>query len=167
MGISHNQTLRAVLASVGSLAWNAAAQVQGLVPGNDARIAWMGRTHQEGGLVLSGYPGVTLRVRFEGSGLRLLSACDSPDVRVAVRVDGGLPRTLRLPQGDSDSVLAEGLGVKVGRTIRVEEAGAGQPRPQMAMFAEQARASTPIEPGDVFFDASVSLWVELVEQAGQ
>lgn len=65
------------------------------------------------------------------------------------------------------AVLAEGLGLKVGRTIRVEETGSGHPRPQMAMFAEHAKASTPMEPGDVFFDASVSLWVELVGQAGQ
>jgi uncharacterized protein YggE len=65
------------------------------------------------------------------------------------------------------AVLAEGLGVKVGSTIRVEEVGSGHPRPQVAMYAEQAKASTSIEPGDVFFDASVSLWVELVEQAGR
>ena len=61
-------------------------------------------------------------------------------------------------------VLAESMGAKVGKTLRVEESGAGHPRPQMAFMAQEARSRTPIEPGDVFFEVSVSLWVELVQK---
>lgn len=62
------------------------------------------------------------------------------------------------------AALAEGMGVKVGKMLRVEESGGGHPRPQMAFMAAKADSSTPIEPGDVFFETSVVLWVELIEK---
>lgn len=61
-------------------------------------------------------------------------------------------------------VLAESMGGKLGKPIRVEESGAGHPRPQMALMAREASRATPIEPGDVFVEASVSLWMELKEK---
>jgi uncharacterized protein YggE len=56
------------------------------------------------------------------------------------------------------------MGMKLGRTLRVEEQGAGPaPRPHALMARAQAE-STPIEPSDVYVEASVALWVELVEK---
>ncbi len=60
--------------------------------------------------------------------------------------------------------LAASVGVKVGRILRVEERGAGPVEPRLAVRAMAEADTTPIEPGDVFFEASVTLWVELVEK---
>jgi len=60
--------------------------------------------------------------------------------------------------------LAASMDAKVGRTIRVEE-GAASHAPSPRLYMARAEAdSTPIEPSDVFFEARVSLWVELVDK---
>lgn len=63
------------------------------------------------------------------------------------------------------AALAASMEVGLGRTLRIEEHDTGSaPRPQ-AMMAMRAEAdSTPIEPGDVYVEASVSLWVEIVDR---
>ena len=57
-----------------------------------------------------GYPGVTLRVRFEGPSLGARFSCTTGASRLAVLVDGAPPRVVRLASGDSELLLADGLG---------------------------------------------------------
>jgi hypothetical protein len=81
-----------------------------LVAPSDPHVAVMGRVDRpDRGTIRVGYPGVTLRLRFVGPSLGVRLSCDTPNSYVAVIVDGGEPRVLRLPRGDSDTVLADGL----------------------------------------------------------
>ncbi len=82
-----------------------------LVPVSDPQVAVMGRVERpEAGRLRFGYPGVTLRVRFEGESLGLRALAETPNTHLDVIVDGGPPRVVHLPRGESDTVLAEGLG---------------------------------------------------------
>jgi lysophospholipase L1-like esterase len=65
---------------------------------------------RDGRRIRIGYPGVTLRLRFEGPSLALRVAGDTGNSRLAVMIDGGEPRVLRVPAGESDITVAEGLG---------------------------------------------------------
>ena len=81
------------------------------VPASDPHVAVMGRVERTPpGQVRFGYPGVTLRLRFEGPSLGLRVGALTPNSHLAVFVDGGPPRVVRLRKGDSEFVLAEGLG---------------------------------------------------------
>ncbi len=60
--------------------------------------------------------------------------------------------------------LAGSMGAKLGRTVRVEERGAGPSPMPNAFMARAASESTPVEPADVYVEASVVLWVELTGQ---
>jgi lysophospholipase L1-like esterase len=65
-------------------------------PATDARVVRMGRTAGEPeGLLRFGYPGVTLRVAFDGTRLAM-DAAGGDKTLVDVSVDGGLPSTVRL-----------------------------------------------------------------------
>lgn len=82
-----------------------------LVPASDPRIGWMGRVDTtDPARPRFGYPGVTLRVAFEGGSVGLRVAAATPNVHVLVRVDGADSRVVRLPEGESDLGLAGGLG---------------------------------------------------------
>ena len=83
----------------------------GMVPASDARVAIMGRVARadRGGGVRIGYPGVTLRVRFEAPSLAMRVAATTGVSRFAVAVDGDAPRVVRLAKGESEVVLADGL----------------------------------------------------------
>jgi hypothetical protein len=65
---------------------------------------------------------------------------------------------------DKARVLAESMGARLGRTLRVEEQGAGPVPAQHGLRALAEADTTPIEPGDVYFEAHVSLWLELVDR---
>jgi Carbohydrate esterase 2 N-terminal/GDSL-like Lipase/Acylhydrolase family len=81
-----------------------------LVAASDPSVVIVGRfARADAGAVRLGYPGVTLRVDFEGTWLSMRAISSTPDNRVAVLVDGGEPRVVRLPQGESTTLLAEGL----------------------------------------------------------
>lgn len=81
-----------------------------LIPPSDARVAVMGRVDRAApDRMRIGYPGVALRLRFEGSSLAMRVACDTPLSAVGVRVDGGEPRALALQAGEHDVTLAEAL----------------------------------------------------------
>jgi lysophospholipase L1-like esterase len=81
------------------------------VPASDPRVAVMGRVcRPEPDRIRFGYPGVTLRVRFEGPSLAMRVSAETPNGHLAVLVDGGPPRVVRLRQGDSEVELADGLG---------------------------------------------------------
>jgi quercetin dioxygenase-like cupin family protein/lysophospholipase L1-like esterase len=81
-----------------------------LVPANDPRVAVMGRVdRREPGRVRFGYPGVTLRVRFEGASLAMRASAETPNSYLNVSVDGGPPRVVHLGKGDSEVALAENL----------------------------------------------------------
>jgi lysophospholipase L1-like esterase len=105
--ITANFVLSAVLAGsapVGS------PMESSFVPPSDPRVAVMGRVDRgDPERVRMGYPGVTWRLRFEGSALAMRVSCDTPTSHVAVIVDGGEPRVVRLQKGDSEVMLAEGL----------------------------------------------------------
>ncbi len=88
-----------------------AAALAGFVPASDPHVAVMGRVERlEPGRLRFGYPGVTLRLAFEGPSLGLRVSAATPNGHLAVFVDGGPARVVRLPRGESDVVLAEGLG---------------------------------------------------------
>lgn len=88
-----------------------AAPVPPLVPADDRRVAITGRADRSSpGRVRIGYPGVALRLRFEGASLAMRADATTADVYFDVSVDGGAPRVLRLPAGPADTVLARGLG---------------------------------------------------------
>ena len=81
-----------------------------LVRPSDARIAVMGRVDRgDDSHWRVGYPGVTFRVLFQGSTLRLRAGCTTAACRLDVSVDGVEPRVVRLSKGDSELALAEGL----------------------------------------------------------
>ena len=81
-----------------------------LISPSDPRIGVMGRVDRSSGDTLRfGYPGVTLRVRFQGPSLSLRLSCSTSNSHLAVRVDNREPRVLRLRNGESEVTLAEGL----------------------------------------------------------
>jgi hypothetical protein len=87
-----------------------AAPVGDVVPADDPRVAVMGRVDRSRpGRLRIGYPGVTLRIAFEGTSLGLRASGDTPDNYLGVTVDGGESRVVRLAKGDSEVVLAAGL----------------------------------------------------------
>ncbi len=80
------------------------------IPPSDPRVAVMGRVDRsDPERVRMGYPGVTWRLRFEGAFLAMRVGCDTSHSHLAVLVDGGAPRVVRLERGDSEVMLAEGL----------------------------------------------------------
>lgn len=82
----------------------------GVLPATDARVAIMGRVAVgDRGAARIGYPGVTLRVRFEAPSLSMRAATTTAATRIAVAVDGGARRVVRLARGESTVVLADGL----------------------------------------------------------
>ncbi len=81
-----------------------------LVPPSDPRVAVMGRVDRTTpGLVRMGYPGITWRLRFSGAALAMAVRCDTSNAHLALVVDGGAARVVRLQRGDSEIPLAEGL----------------------------------------------------------
>lgn len=86
------------------------APVSPLVPADDRRVRVTGRADRSRpGRVRIGYPGVALRLRFEGTSLAMRADATTPDVFFDVSVDGGPARVLRLPSGAGETVLAQGL----------------------------------------------------------
>jgi lysophospholipase L1-like esterase len=76
----------------------------------DPRIAVMGRVDRsDPARWRIGYPGVTLRVAFEGPTLLMRASCSTAACRVGVTVDGGSPRVVRVASGDSWMALADAL----------------------------------------------------------
>jgi hypothetical protein len=77
---------------------------------SDPAVAVMGRVaHAQAGRLRIGYPGVTLRLRFESPTLALRVACDTPDTHIGVALDGAPERPIRLQRGENDVILAQGL----------------------------------------------------------
>jgi uncharacterized protein YggE len=60
--------------------------------------------------------------------------------------------------------LADSEGLQLGKTLRIEESGAVQAPMAHLRMARAEADTTMIEPGDVFFEASVSLWVEILDK---
>ena len=82
-----------------------------LLPASDPRFGWMGRVDTtDPARPRFGYPGVTLRLAFEGPSIGVRVAAATPNVHVSVLVDGAPSRVVRLPPGESDLGLAGGLG---------------------------------------------------------
>lgn len=100
-------TIHALAAALLALA---AGGAPALVPADDPRVQVTGRVDRaRPGRVRIGYPGVALRIRFEGTSLAMRAEATTPDVYFDVSADGGVPRVLRLARGAADVVLADGL----------------------------------------------------------
>ena len=85
---------------------------------SDPHVAVMGRVVVADGALRFGYPGVTLRVAFEGPSTVLMRASSNTgNGRVAVRVDGAAPVTLRLPKDESDLTLIVHQGEQLSGTL--------------------------------------------------
>lgn len=105
---------RAILVALGSTLVVAGAgrteAEMDLIPPSHPLVAVMGRVDRSvPDRLRIGYPGVTLRLRFEGSSVAMRVACDSPNSAVDVSVDGGEPRALMLQAGENDVTLADAL----------------------------------------------------------
>jgi lysophospholipase L1-like esterase len=77
---------------------------------SDPHVAVMGRVVVDDGALRFGYPGVTLRVAFEGASLSMRASSTTGKSRLAVLVDDAPPVTVRLPQQENEVTLVEGLG---------------------------------------------------------
>jgi lysophospholipase L1-like esterase len=77
---------------------------------SDPHVVVMGRVVVDGGSLRFGYPGVTLRVAFDGPSLSMRASSTTGKSRLAVLVDDAQPVTVQLPQQESEVTLAEGLG---------------------------------------------------------
>jgi lysophospholipase L1-like esterase len=87
-----------------------AAQEPGLIPPSDPRVSLMGRVDAtDSARIRLGYPGVTLRLRFLGPSLSVRTLTTTPNSHLDVIVDGGEPRVIHLPQGETETALALGL----------------------------------------------------------
>jgi uncharacterized protein YggE len=95
-------------------------------------------------------------------------ATEVQGVQFGVKDDAPLRRDA-LAQATRDArakadVLAASLGGTVGPAISIAESGAVSRRPEANFRAQAAVAQTPIEAGDVYIEASVTLIVELVSE---
>ncbi len=80
------------------------------IPASDPRLDWTGRVQRlADGSVRFAYPGVSLSLRARAARVVLRVAAGSPDCWFDLIADDGATRTLRLPVGESDLVLAEGM----------------------------------------------------------
>jgi lysophospholipase L1-like esterase len=90
------------------------------VPVYDPRISVMGRADRSDREVLRiGYPGVTLRVRFEGPSLALRARSTTDDSYLTVVVDGTVSRKVRLGRSEQDIVLFDEATKAGPHTIEV------------------------------------------------
>ncbi|GAC1661844.1 MAG: SGNH/GDSL hydrolase family protein [Candidatus Acidiferrum sp.] len=81
-----------------------------LIPADDPRIGVMGRVDNSmPGRVRFGYPGVTLRVSFDGPSLAMRAISNTGNSYMGIFVDGNGPRNVRLLAGENDTILAENL----------------------------------------------------------
>jgi hypothetical protein len=100
-----------VALGLGFAATACAGADRNLIRPSDPRVAVMGRVERvDSGRLRIGYPGVTLRLDFEGPSLAMRVSGSSARSRMAVLVDGGPPRVFQLPRGEAEIVLAAGLG---------------------------------------------------------
>jgi hypothetical protein len=80
------------------------------VPGNSTYISYEGRTSVMGdGIVRLGYPGIVIRVNFTGSALIMKTRANSDELYLDVITDGSSPEFLKVPKGESEVKLAQGL----------------------------------------------------------
>jgi lysophospholipase L1-like esterase len=111
MTSARNMMVTVMLASAVCFSSAMTTEADDLIPATDSRLAVMGRADAgDANRLRIGYPGVTLRVRFEGSSLGMRVMASTPNSHVGVFVDGGEARVMRLSQAEADATLAEGLG---------------------------------------------------------
>lgn len=80
-----------------------------LFPATDERVLVMGRAERtQPNALRLGYPGVTLRLAFEGSWLAVRALSEKTN-RFAIRVDGAEARTITLRSGVHDTLLVKDL----------------------------------------------------------
>jgi hypothetical protein len=94
------------------------------VPGNSPFISYEGRTSVTvDNVVRLGYPGIVIRVNFNGSALIMKTRANSDELYLDVITDGSSPEFLKVPKGESEVILAQGLKVgehKISIYKRVE-----------------------------------------------
>jgi len=80
------------------------------IPGNYSFISYEGRTSvMDDGIVSLGYPGIVIRVNFIGTDLLIKTRSNSDELYFDVITDGSSPVFLKVPIGESEVKLAQGL----------------------------------------------------------
>ncbi len=97
------------------------------VPARSPLLSYEGRTAElDDGTVRAGFPGVTLRSRFEGTKLILKTAASSDNTYVDISVDGAAPKMVHLMKGTQQLVVFEGAaGVHAVEIARRNESWEG------------------------------------------
>ncbi len=117
-----------------------------LVTVSDPLVGVMGRVDRsESDSLRVGYPGVTLRVTFEGPRVAWRASCATSDCRVVVVTDGKPAKVIRLLQGEAEYVLAEGLapGVHTVDVVQRTETWQGIVTVRGFVFPAEARVLAP------------------------
>ncbi len=95
-------------------------------PGNAPEISYEGRTVVTAdGTVRQGYAGIITRVHFRGTALRLHAFTASDELYLDVGVDDAAPMMVKVPKGESDVALAQGLGAGEHRVVICKRVEAG------------------------------------------
>lgn len=88
----------------------AVAATTAIVPATDPRIAWTGRTqHLPDDAIRFAFPGVSLSLRVQAARVILHVTASSADCWFDLELDYAAPRTLLLPAGEAEVVIADHL----------------------------------------------------------
>ena len=80
------------------------------IPGNSPFISYEGRTSvASDDVVKLGYPGIVIRINFNGTDLNMKTRTNSEELYLDVITDGASPVFLKVPKGASEVKLAQGL----------------------------------------------------------
>lgn len=91
--------------------WLAGGAASALLPLSSPQIVYEGRVAVlDDGRVRAGFPGVVMHLSWSGPRLSLDTGGTSETVYLDIVVDGGAPRTVRLPQGQGEIEVFSGTG---------------------------------------------------------
>lgn len=90
-----------------------------IIPGNDPRIAVMGRTEWDGSALQLGFPGVTLRLRYRGPAPALRFFASTGDCYFNLSCNGWDPVVIRLKRGANAIVPPAGIAPEEGWVIEL------------------------------------------------
>lgn len=80
------------------------------IQGNSPFISYEGRIAiADNSVVRLGYPGIVIRINFSGTALNMITRTNSEELYLDVITDGSSPVFLKVPEGESEVKLAQGL----------------------------------------------------------